>query len=293
MIWDRVRATGASVNLTVPAIKEFNRLVLQDLALDDGTVPGQVRQHSVGVGRYRGAPPEECENLLQRLCDWLNGMVFDVSEESDVVLYAIAKAALAHLYLAWIHPFGDGNGRTARLVEFQILVGAGVPMPSAHLLSNHYNETRTEYYRELDRASASGGDIVPFVHYAVRGFVDGLRRQLLIIREQQWDVAWRSYVHERFPDSSSPSDVRRRRLVLDLSREREPVRYRQLMEVSPRVARAYAGKTIRTLARDRNALEKMELLRRTPEGYVANRNLILAFLPFRSFPPTGDAEHAE
>ena len=45
----------------------------------------------------------------------------------------ILKATLAHLYIAWIHPFGDGNGRTARLVEFMLLSRAGVPSPSAHL----------------------------------------------------------------------------------------------------------------------------------------------------------------
>jgi Fic family protein len=89
-------------------------------------------------------------------------------------VYAILKAVVAHLYLAWIHPFGDGNGRTARLVEFQILLSSGVPSPAAHLLSNHYNQTRSEYYRQLDRASKSGGELAPFIEYGARGFVAGL-----------------------------------------------------------------------------------------------------------------------
>jgi len=63
-------------------------------------------------------------------------------------------AIIAHLYLAWIHYFGDGNGRTARCVELQILFATGeVPTPATHLLSNHYNTTRDEYYRQLDAAS--------------------------------------------------------------------------------------------------------------------------------------------
>jgi len=82
----------------------------------------------------------------------------------------------------WIHPFGDGNGRTARLVEFQILLQAGIPSPAAHLLSNHYKQTRTEYYRQLATASRSGGNILPFIEYAVGGFVDGLKEQLALIR---------------------------------------------------------------------------------------------------------------
>jgi Fic family protein len=61
---------------------------------------------------------------------------------------ALMKAILTHLYIAWIHPFGDGNGRTARLAELQILLAAGMPMPASHLLSNHYNTTRTDLYRQ-------------------------------------------------------------------------------------------------------------------------------------------------
>ncbi|NOY75701.1 MAG: hypothetical protein GXP32_07900 [Kiritimatiellaeota bacterium] len=32
---------------------------------------------------------------------------------------------LAHVYIAWIHPFGDGNGKTARLMEFYLLLRSG------------------------------------------------------------------------------------------------------------------------------------------------------------------------
>src|SRR3989442_1040974 len=67
---------------------------------------------------------------------------------------------------------------------------------TTHLLSNHYNQTRAEYCRQLKAASDSGGDVIPFIEYAVTGFVEGLREQLKIIRYQQWDMVWRNYVHE-------------------------------------------------------------------------------------------------
>ena len=73
----------------------------------------------------------------------------------------ILSAILAHLYLAWIHPFGDGNGRSARLLEFGVLLTGRVPTVAAHLLANFYNDTRSEYYRQLRIASESGGDVVP------------------------------------------------------------------------------------------------------------------------------------
>ena len=178
--------SGGSPALTVEAIQEFDREVLAGLEQDDvlpGAIPGM--RPSVVVGPYRGAPREDCRHLVEQLCEWLNGPDFEPPADEWTVPYALVKAVCAHLYVAWIHPFDDGNGRTARLIELQILLAAGVPMPAGHLLSNHYNATRPEYYRQLQRASASGGDMVPFLHYAIRGFVDGIRTQVARVWEQQ------------------------------------------------------------------------------------------------------------
>lgn len=277
---------GRSPLLTLEAVKDFNQQVLRNLPLDEDVVPGQVRKHSVVVARYRAAPAEDCEHLLDRLCRWLSSEDFQPKAgQPDMDLpYAIIKAIVAHLYLAWIHPFADGNGRTARLVEFLVLISSGVPQPAAHLLSNHYNQTRSGYYRQLDQASRSGGDVVPFLTYAVHGFVDGLRAQLDLIRSQQWDVAWENYVHDQFRNRTSPSDERRRHLVLDLSDQAAPVLLSRLTQVSPRVAAEYAARTPKTVARDVAALVAMALLEQTPTGYRANKDLVLAFLPLRRQP---------
>ncbi len=124
----------------------FNAQVLRGLEVRDEVRPGVVRRHEVGAFRYRGAPAADCAHMVARLCEWLAEDGFRPRPEVGIVA-AILAAILAHLYLAWIHPFGDGNGRTARLVEFAILVSPGVPMPAAHLLSSHYKQTRAEYYR--------------------------------------------------------------------------------------------------------------------------------------------------
>ncbi len=283
-IFADLRDASISRRITPNIIKEYNKIVLEGLDLEEGVEAGEIRKHSVGVGRYRGAPPADCDYLLERLCDWLNSDSFRQPEYGIAV--DLIKAVIAHLYLAWIHPFGDGNGRTARAVEFHILAGAGIPTPACHLLSNHYNETRSEYYRQLDKSSHSGGNIDSFLFYAVRGFVDQLSEQLSYIRTQQWDVMWRDFVHESFRQHSGDTAKRRRELVLELSRASgsEFVSRSKITGLTPRLATLYANKTAKTLVRDLNYLKDMELVR-TEKGKVrAFRELILAFLP-DSIPP--------
>lgn len=280
---DRLMDVGAEP-VTPDVLRDFDRMVLNGLDLEDGVVPGEFRQHNVEVHTYRGAPWEDCEYLVDRLCDWVNGDAFKPEDRHMEIPMALLKAIISHVYLAWIHPFGDGNGRTARLLEFQILAGAGVPTPASHLLSSHYNMTRTEYYMQLDRTSKTKGDVIPFICYALEGFVDQLRQQLSLIRTQQLDVTWRSHVHQQFDGSKSPSDVRRRHLVLALSDSNAPTARTELKLLSPEVARDYADKTDKTLSRDLNALTAMGLLVRSTQGYEANRARIHAFLP-RKAPP--------
>ena len=275
----RAAAEGA-VALTADRVCAFNRQVLEGLEVEEDVVPGEIRRHSVTVGRYLGAPAEDCRYLLERLCAWLEGADFAPQPGLELV-YAILKAIVAHVYLAWIHPFGDGNGRTARLMEFQILMVAGVPTPAAHLLSNHYNQTRAEYYRQLDAASRSGGDLIPFVEYAVQGFVDALRSQIEVIREQQWEVAWRDFVYRSFGANPPAPQARQCQLVLALGGQGGFVPIDKLPTLSAQLAAVYARRSSRVLYRDVTELLRRGLVERTPAGVRAKKELILAFLPWR------------
>lgn len=273
---------GEGLSLEPETIKRFNYEILNGLPLADDVVPGEFREHSVGVARYRGAPAEDCEYLVDRVCRWLEGGELDAPAGMTIV-FAIIKAVLAHLYLAWIHPFGDGNGRTARLVEFQVLIASGVPAPAAHLLSNHYNQTRAEYYRQLERASASSGDVIPFLEYAVQGLREGLREQIEVVRNQQSEITWDNYIYERFRDRGSPSNRRRRLLILHLSyvnrHEKRPIPLSELPHLSAAVAIEYARRTPKTLSRDVNTLIDMGLLVKTDRGYRARTEIMSAFMP--------------
>jgi Fic family protein len=278
---------GGDATITAAEIIEFNRVVLQKLELPDEVVPGAVRQHAVGVAHYEGAPARDCLHLLERTAEWLNSETF-VLPGCDLIATGLLKAVMAHLYIAWIHPFGDGNGRTARLIEFKLLLASGVPSPAAHLLSNHYNLTRSEYYRHLDDARRPDG-LLKFVEYALQGFVDGLREQLSSARAQQMNLAWLDYVRECIDAArvGSREELKRRQrdLVLALTDAESPVLPSKIRTIDGHIEAAYAGKTGRAISRDLNALVKMGLLARDSTGYRARREVIEAFLPIRRDDP--------
>ena len=271
------------IPLTVETLGSMNASVLRGLEVDEHVVPGQVRVVNVSVGRYRCPEGRDARFLLERLCATLNDMA---APGVDASAFAILKAIFAHVYFVWIHPFGDGNGRTGRLLELAILLEAGLPQPACHLLSNHYNLTRTDYFRQLAHASQAGGDgIFGFFTYGLSGLVDGLREQLDVIRQHQWEVAWTHFVHERFRHARSATDRRRRTLALALSTLRGAVSLDALPNLNTEVARAYATVSPRTLARDVDALRELDLIRPGEGGLRVRRERILALLPWRHAPP--------
>lgn len=266
-------------------LQEWNRLILSGLALEEGVVPGLFREMGVVVGNYKAPPARDVEYLVTRLCDWLNGDFFTISDDRPEFRapLAVLKAVMAHLYFVLIHPFGDGNGRTARLLELQILLAAGFPAPATQLLSNHYNQTRTEYYRQLRLAGRDGP--AGFLTYALRGFVDGLAEQLDLIFSWQREDRWEQYVYQQFGELRTESDRRRLRLVLEVSKAYRaadaPMPRDSLRWLSPKLSEAYGGKTDKTLTRDLNAIQELELLKRDRAGYRPNDEVLLGFLPER------------
>ncbi len=283
---------GERSKFSAALLHEYHRLVLnglENLSTAEEVALGAFREHQVTVGRYLAPPPDQAARLMTQYCEWLNAA--PPSAKGYELAAHIAKAIIAHVYFAWIHPYGDGNGRMARLIEFALLLRAGVPDIAAHLLSNFYNITRDKYYHELQRshgeysdgAYPTNADLRDFLAYALQGLKDELDEQLKTIYALQTKAIWHDYIHsafrQRFSDTLSEAQQRRKRLVLDLTDLRldQPTPKNEIPAVSPAMALAYANKTARTIQRDLNALINMDLLERVDKGYRPNIDILLGF----------------
>jgi len=132
-------------------VRQIHKLVL--LRIDDENA-GRYRETQVRIAGAAFTPPESwlVPNLMTEWGEWL------VTEEKHS--HPIILAALAHHRLVAIHPFIDGNGRTARLVMNLILMRAGYPPTVIQSIN------RRQYYRVLDQADA--GKPVPLVNFISR-----------------------------------------------------------------------------------------------------------------------------
>ena len=249
---------------------------------------GTIRKKSVEVGRYLGAPANDCPRLIRAYSEWLNESVFIPSGQEDYELaWHVIKAIVAHTYFAWIHPYCDGNGRLARLIEFKILLDAGVPDIAANLLSNMYNKRRSKYVRQLQDTHGEYNDgsypkearIQDFIEFALAGFRDELASQCLEIYNSQITVMWHDLIHTSFPKKLSDAQQRRKRLALDLTQPRfqQLVRFGEIRELTPGVAIAYLNESDQTIRNDLNVLIEMNLIQRVETGYGPNSDIMTDF----------------
>ncbi len=161
---------GKVRSATPELIKEFHQMIGKNLGDHFDAIPGKFRDDNRVVGTYLAPDYKFVPELIDKLCDWLQ-QEFHYTDGQNF-LTSVTQAIITHVYIEWIHPFGDGNGRTGRLLEFYILLRTGLPNIVSHILSNFYNQTRPEYYRQLDQARKKR-NLTGFIKYAVQGFSDG------------------------------------------------------------------------------------------------------------------------
>lgn len=253
-------------------IQRLHKIVGKNLGDHFDAIPGRYREDQRTVGPYRCPDYRDVPELVNRLCDWLPDE-FNYGSRKQSFVDAVIQAIVTHVYIEWIHPFGDGNGRTGRMLEFYILLRAGVPDISSHILSNHYNLTRPEYYRQIHLACKTR-NLSQFIKYAVEGLRDGLVKTLELIQYSQFETAWEGFIYEKFAARSYNKKTvfkRRRDLMLAM-----PIGVSQSLDemalLTPSLARRYAKLTERTLQRDIEVLLEMELIERRKEKYLAFSN---------------------
>ena len=150
--------SGKQQSLSEKLIRSLHELVVRET---DQEWAGSYRTSNVVIGGSDHTPPDAIEvpGLMRDLIDWLS--------DQRKILPIIELAALFHHKLVYIHPFFDGNGRTARLMMNVLLLQQGYPL--VVILKND----RRKYYRVLDQADKKNyHPIIRFIAQAVERSLD-------------------------------------------------------------------------------------------------------------------------
>ncbi len=115
-------------------------------------------------------------------------------KEHDPLIQALA----VHYHFAAMHPFLDGNGRTARALEALMLQRAGLRDCLFIAMSNFYHEEKRSYLEALAAVRASGHDLTPFLKFGLKGIAFQAGRLTGLIKNAVSKEIFRNLMHELF-----------------------------------------------------------------------------------------------
>lgn len=141
---------------------------------------GRYRELQVYVGNritgnviFMPPPPEEVPVLMSKFIEWLN------SDDSSK-LNPVVVAGISHYEFVRIHPFVDGNGRTARALATLILYLKEFDIKKFFVLDDYYDSDRMAYYSVLKSVEQETLDLTDWLEY----FTDGVLLSISKVKEK-------------------------------------------------------------------------------------------------------------
>jgi len=143
---------------------------------------------------YTGPETKQVPKLMTDFIDWLRN-----SEGKEV--NPVIVAGIAHLEIAAIHPFNDGNGRTARALATLMLYLRGYDFRRLFALEDYYNTDRQSYYKAINLGKTYDErrkDITSWLEYFVKGFkkeIDEVKNKILPLSTRNIDGKIKSQIY--------------------------------------------------------------------------------------------------
>lgn len=156
-------------------VRELHKIIVKGVRGENAD-PGNYRkiQNYVVNSRtrevvYTPPAPLDVPHLMREFTEWVS----KVEDVSPILVAGIAQFQFVH-----IHPFIDGNGRTARLLSTLILYKTGYDFKRLFTISEYYDKDRPAYYQAIQTVRKNSMDMTTWLEY----FVDGLRSQMTEIQ---------------------------------------------------------------------------------------------------------------
>lgn len=248
-------------------------------------VPGGYRD----VNPIYGDPPRrslcrtkgEVGNAMSKFTDWLNK-----EDSGPLSSNRLTKAIMAHYYLVEIHPFGDGNGRTARALEALILFVSTTNTYCFWSLANFWSANRSEYIVYLGniRTTCNPWD---FLIWGLKGYlkeVVRIKEKVLRKAKQLMLMDYVRWLNETKKQRKREKKINKRiEGILDLLTHSDDMPLAKFLSL-PQIRTLYHNRSEQTRYRDFEKMFKLGLVRsyeKDGEKYIAPNYQLLEYLQFR------------
>ena len=168
---------------------------------DDHCPPGELRPKDVNV--HFGVPPhrgteggEECQTAFNGLCQALQT---EFNGHNELI-----QALAFHYHFASMHPFYDGNGRTARALEALMLQRVGLKDTLFIAMSNYYYEEKTNYLKTLAAVRSASHDLTEFLIFGLKGIEFQCNKLFEDIKKNVLKALFRNTMFDLFQSLKSP-----------------------------------------------------------------------------------------
>ena len=204
-----------------------------------------------GRPRHRGAEGgTECARAFKRLC----GAINQEFHGHDGLVQALA----AHYHIGAIHPYQDGNGRTARALEALLLKRAELKDTLFIAMSNYYYDEKDAYLKALSSAATKDHDLTEFLKFGLTGIALQAHRLLREIRRHVSRTLYREVMYEMYGrlESTRKRALAKRQVALlqELLPKENYVTVEDLMIVMEKGPYAELASSSKAFIRDLNQL---------------------------------------
>ncbi len=165
---DKIPDFSDKVSIKVRDLLEIHKIVTNE-TLDKPEDEGVFRNCQVVVGNqmtgeivFRPPEKEDVPKQVEEFLEWIN------SKEAER-LNPVIEAGITHYELVRIHPFVDGNGRTARVMATLILYRRGFDAKRFFALDDYYDAQRRNYYEALKKVEQDTLDLTGWLEYFTEG----------------------------------------------------------------------------------------------------------------------------
>lgn len=167
-------------------IRQIHTLILRGI---DNENAGAYRKVIVEISGsdYKPPEPHDVSHQMQEFTEWLEHATGNTDLSGREV---IETAAACHAWFAQIHPFVDGNGRTARILMNLVLMRAGYPIA---LITR---EDRSRYYDALEESQVS--DLTAFISLIIECIEETLEEYETAAKEQRAQLEWAASLASQF-----------------------------------------------------------------------------------------------